>query len=221
MHGGGWAVGDKSQYAVVGHSLARAGVRRRHRELSALTAGPDPAHARTRARAVAWCYRQAPYYGADPERFCVIGHSSGAHLAALVSARPDLPGRRRSRVVGDSYTSWELRGSATDLNESYATPLITPFLTPVFGSDCSRWSLAAPLGHVTSTAPPSLLIDGLSDTDAPPASTQVFADHLARSRGTREASAASRGERLKRGVCRGAADPDFRQATEPSPASAG
>ena len=64
------------------------------------------------------------------------------------------------------------------MNESYATPLITPFLEPVFGSDRTRWALAAPMRHVTPAAPASLLIHGLNDTDAPPASTQVFAQTL-------------------------------------------
>jgi acetyl esterase/lipase len=48
----------------------------------------------------------------------------------------------------------------------------------VFGTDCSRWKLAAPLQYVERTAPPFLLIHGLGDTEAPPASTEVFAAAL-------------------------------------------
>jgi acetyl esterase/lipase len=177
IHGGGWAVGDKSQYAAVGARLAREGIVTAIVNYRLSPPAQHPAHAEDVARAVAWCYRQAPYYGADRERFYVLGHSSGAHLAALVALDPTYlaaEGLRSSvirRLVG-------IAGVGYDLDESYATPLLTPFLEPVFGSDCSRWAQAAPLGHVTSAAPAALLIHGLSDTDAPPASTQVFATTL-------------------------------------------
>jgi acetyl esterase/lipase len=177
VHGGGWAVGDKSQYAAVGVRLARAGFVVAIVNYRLSPPALHPAHAEDVARAVAWCYRQAPYYGADSKRFYVIGHSSGAHLAALVALDPTylaaegLDSSVIRRLVG-------IAGVGYDLNESYATPLITPFLTPVFGSDCTRWALAAPMRHVTSAAPASLLIHGLNDTDAPPASTQVFAKTL-------------------------------------------
>ena len=35
-------------------------------------------------RAVAWVYRNARSFGGDPDRLYVSGHSSGAHLAAVV-----------------------------------------------------------------------------------------------------------------------------------------
>src|SRR4051794_6488412 len=149
VHGGGWAVGDKSQYAAVGVRLARAGFVTAIVNYRLSPPARHPAHAEDVARAVAWCYRQAPYYGADRERFYVLGHSSGAHLAALVALDPSYlaaEGLRSSvirRLVG-------IAGVGYDLDESYATPLLTPFLEPVFGSDCSRWAQAAPLGHVTS-----------------------------------------------------------------------
>ena len=88
VHGGGWAVGDKAQYAAVGVRLARAGFVVAIVNYRLSPPAQHPAHAEDVARAVAWCYRQAPYYGADPERFYVIGHSSGAHLAALVALDP-------------------------------------------------------------------------------------------------------------------------------------
>src|SRR3954447_22775173 len=177
VHGGGWAVGDKSQYAAVGASLARAGFVVAIVNYRLSPPAQHPAHTEDVARAVAWCYRQALYHGADPERFYAIGHSSGAHLAALVALDPSylaaegLESSVIRRLVG-------IAGVGYDLNESYASPLITPFLEPVFGSDRTRWALAAPMRHVTPAAPASLLIHGLNDTDAPPASTQVFAKTL-------------------------------------------
>jgi acetyl esterase/lipase len=220
VHGGGWAVGDKAQYAAVGGSLARAGFVVAIVNYRLSPPARHPAHAEDVARAVAWCYRQAPYHGADPGRFCAIGHSSGAHLAALVALDPTylaaegLEASIIRRFVG-------IAGVGYDLSESYATPLITPFLEPVFGSDRSQWALAAPLGHVTSAAPPSLLIHGLSDTVAPPASTQVFATSLQEA-GVPAKLALLPGENHLSVMF--AAEPlilDFLEATEPARANAG
>src|SRR5262249_16193678 len=103
-----------------------------------------------------------------------------------------------------------IAGVGYDLSESYATPLITPFLAPVFGSDSTRWALAAPTRHVTSAAPPALLIHGLNHTAPPPPSTHVFAktsqQAAADARGHPGRGALPGGETLRRGVCRGVAD---------------
>jgi acetyl esterase/lipase len=75
------------------------------------------------------------------------------------------------RVVGVS-------GVGYDLDERYAEMCVAPFFSPVFGEDSSRWKLAAPLQYIVPSAPPFLLIHGLGDTEAPPASTEVFAAAL-------------------------------------------
>ena len=36
-------------------------------------------------RAIAWVHRNAASFGGDPDRIYVSGHSSGAHLAAVVA----------------------------------------------------------------------------------------------------------------------------------------
>ena len=64
-HGGGWSVGDKSQYAVVGKRLAREGLVTAIANYRLSPTVQHPAHAQDVARAVAWCYRHAADYGAD------------------------------------------------------------------------------------------------------------------------------------------------------------
>jgi acetyl esterase/lipase len=74
---------------------------------------------------------------------------------------------------------------------------------------------------VTPAAPASLLIHGLSDTDAPPASTQVFAATLQEA-GVYAKLALLPGENHFSVMF--AAEPlilDFLDATEPAPARAG
>jgi acetyl esterase/lipase len=177
VHGGGWSVGDKAQYAAVGNRLAQEGLVSMIVNYRLSPAVQHPAHAQDVAQAIAWCYRNAATYGADPERLCLMGHSSGAHLAALVALEPSYLAAQSvstavvRRVVGVS-------GVGYDLDERYAEMCVAPFFSPVFGDDCSRWKLAAPLQYVEPTAPPFLLIHGLGDTEAPPASTEVFAAAL-------------------------------------------
>jgi len=177
VHGGGWSVGDKAQYAAVGNRLACEGLVSMMINYRLSPAVQHPAHAQDVAQAIAWGYRNAATYGADPERLCLMGHSSGAHLAALVALAPSYlaaEGISTSvvrRVIGVS-------GVAYDLDERYAEMCVAPFFTPVFSEDCSRWKLAAPLQYISGSAPPFLLIHGLSDTEAPPATTEMFAAAL-------------------------------------------
>jgi acetyl esterase/lipase len=178
IHGGAWSVGDKSQYTVVGERLAHEGrvtALANHRLSPAVQ---HPAHAQDVARAVAWFYCHAARYGGDLERFYLIGHSSGAHLASLVAldasylAAEGLEASAIRGVVG-------IAGAGYDLDARYATTVVAPFVAPVFGPDSSRWALAAPLHYVSPAACPFLLIHGLSDTEAPPAGTEAFAAALA------------------------------------------
>ncbi len=179
IHGGGWSVGDKGQYAAVGDRLACEGLVAAVVNYRLSPAVQHPAHVQDVARAVAWCHRHAARYGANPAQLCLMGHSSGAHLAALVALDPTylaaegLSTATIGRVLG-------IAGVGYDLDESYAASPAAPFFHPVFGPDCTRWAQAAPLRYVGSAAPPFLLIHGLSDTEAPPASTQVFAAALRR-----------------------------------------
>jgi acetyl esterase/lipase len=177
VHGGGWSVGDKAQYAAVGNRLAHEGIVSMMVNYRLSPAVQHPTHAQDVAHAIGWCYRNAAAYGADPERLCLMGHSSGAHLAALVALEPSylaaegMPTSAIRRVIGVS-------GVAYDLDESYGELSVASFFSPVFGEDCSRWKLAAPMQYIERSAPAFLLIHGLGDTEAPPATTEAFAAAL-------------------------------------------
>src|SRR5438309_232835 len=77
IHGGGWSVGDKCQYAAVGTCLAREGFFVAIANYRLSPAVQHPAHAEDTARAVGWCYEHAARYGGDVDRICLMGHSSG------------------------------------------------------------------------------------------------------------------------------------------------
>ncbi len=87
-HGGRWRYGDKSDYRFVGAALAESGyvvvvANYRHYPQVKMPGFMDDA-----ARAAQWAAAHAGEYGGDPQRSFLMGHSAGAHLAALVTLDP-------------------------------------------------------------------------------------------------------------------------------------
>ncbi len=87
IHGGGWSIGDKAQGAGTKSSfyngLGFAFASLNYRLVPNVT--PDD-QAKDVAAAVAHLRANARRLGFDPNRVYLMGHSAGAHLAALVSA---------------------------------------------------------------------------------------------------------------------------------------
>ena len=85
FYGGGWIKGKKEEFEFVASSLTEAGyvvVIADYRRF------PDvvfPAFIEDGAAAVAWAVEHAGDYGADPGKLFLIGHSAGAHIAAMLS----------------------------------------------------------------------------------------------------------------------------------------
>jgi arylformamidase len=90
IHGGGWEAGDKSfvyaqpqlftdnqmMYVSLNHRLSWSGAR---------TPYIFPTHPNDVADALAWIRANIANYGGDPQAIIITGHSSGAHLSAIVS----------------------------------------------------------------------------------------------------------------------------------------
>ena len=90
VHGGGWRAGDKSMEGLdtfvelwLNQGIGVAAVNYR---LS--PAFKHPAHIQDVARALAWLRANAGQYGWDADNIFVVGHSAGAHLAALLALDP-------------------------------------------------------------------------------------------------------------------------------------
>jgi acetyl esterase/lipase len=179
VHGGGWSIGDKAQFGWVGEQLAAQGV------VTALTnyrlspAVQHPEHTKDVARALAWLYRHAARHGGDPTRLYLVGHSAGAHMAALVALdRTYLAAEGLSPAVVRGVVG--VAGPTYDLDAGYAQTPIAPLLYTAFGPDPTRWAQAAPVRYVHPYAPSFLLVYGMADTQALPLSTQALATALQR-----------------------------------------
>ena len=146
VHGGGWSIGDKARVGSKPAWAARNGwvlVSVNYR------LSPDvmhPEHARDVAAAVAWVRANASTFNGDPERIAVMGHSAGAHLAAIVSSDESLLGEH-------GLTPADLAGVVLLDGAGYNLPRRMKSVPPgrlgdmyaqAFGNDPELWERASP-----------------------------------------------------------------------------
>lgn len=98
FHGGAWRGGDARREAYLSENFVDAGANYIAANFTNVmeTGGDLRPMAEQVRRALAWIYRNASAFNADPEKVYISAHSSGAHLVAcaLTSGRasePDLP----------------------------------------------------------------------------------------------------------------------------------
>lgn len=89
VYGGSWENGSKEEYAFVGQSLAKAGYVTAVINYRKAPEHVYPDYVEDTAQAIAWSYKNATRFHADPERLAVIGHSAGAFNAVAAIANED------------------------------------------------------------------------------------------------------------------------------------
>ncbi|HUC61751.1 MAG TPA: alpha/beta hydrolase [Alphaproteobacteria bacterium] len=86
LHGGAWRRGRARDYGFPAEMFNAHGLHYAALDFVAVEAAPDGL--RTMAdqvrRAIAWLHAHAAEFGGDPDRLYLTGHSSGAHLAAVL-----------------------------------------------------------------------------------------------------------------------------------------
>jgi acetyl esterase/lipase len=180
LHGGGWAVGDKSDAAVerlmpiVANGFAVASVNYR---LVPSVRYPAPVH--DVKAAVRWLRANAAEYGLDPDRIAIGGFSAGGHLAsltALTAGDAQLEGdvgdhlgvsSAVSAVVAYCLSSDFLLSGGRNALETQILP--PPWTAALLGldridDDPELARSASPRHRVHTGAPPHLILHG--DRDA-------------------------------------------------------
>lgn len=175
--GGGWRTADPSGYAGLAASLAAAGMVAVMVEIGAAEDGAvyptpvDDIHC-----AVAYASAQAAAGGSEPGPIVVLGHSSGAHLAALAALDsrehpPDCPHppARADALVG-------LAG-VYDVDRLPALAYLLFAATPE--EDPEKWEEGNPVLHADLRPDlPVLLLHGALDRLVPVSFSQDFAAAL-------------------------------------------
>jgi acetyl esterase/lipase len=163
IHGGGWNNGDKAQYRFVGAALAEQGWICASMNYRLYPAVKFPAFVDDAALAIKYVHDHAREFGGDPQKIFVLGHSAGAHIAAMLS----LDKRYLQKVGGDTRWLSGVIGLAGPYN---FIPFAHDYMHDLFGPP-SDYGLSQPVNFARSDAPPLLLLHGLADTNVKPTNT--------------------------------------------------
>jgi len=170
VYGGAWRMGKREEYAFVAGELASAGhdvIVPDYRLYPSVT---WPAFIEDVALAIEHVGREAStLLGRPLSEVVLMGHSSGAHSAAVIAASQDRwLARSPVRVAG-------LIGIAGP----YDLPLDDPEVAPVFAG-LERAEQAVPVALVGPSHPPTLLVHGSDDERVLPRHTERYAEALRR-----------------------------------------
>jgi len=169
-HGGRWTIGDKSDYRFVGAALAELGLvsvlanYRHYPEVRMAGFMEDT------ARAAEWAFAHAAQFGASPDLVYLMGHSSGAHMAALAAldgrylAGSGEGGPRIAGVIGLSGPYDFLPLHEADTQDMFGPP--------------PRYPESQPIRFVHRRAPPMLLVHGMKDETVWPKNSRNLATAL-------------------------------------------
>ncbi len=169
FYGGGWRSGRKEIYRYAARALARRGYVAVLPDYRVYPEVKYPDFLDDGAQAVRWTKANAARLGGDPDKVFLMGHSAGAHIAAMLSLDPrwlakvDLaPGRDIAGLVG-------LAGPYDFL------PFYHDIYRTIFGGDRPE---TQPISHVAPGAPPALLLTGSNDDVVDPGNSVRLADRL-------------------------------------------
>ncbi|MCA3238027.1 MAG: alpha/beta hydrolase [Curvibacter sp.] len=84
IHGGYWRSLDKSDHSFIAPAFKNPGACVFIPNYALCPAVTIPQITLQMVQALAWIHRHARRYGGDPARICVVGHSAGGHLAAML-----------------------------------------------------------------------------------------------------------------------------------------
>jgi acetyl esterase/lipase len=169
-HGGRWRYGDKKDYRFVGAALAESGyvaVVANYRHYPQVKM---PGFLSDAAQAALWAAGHAKEYGGDPGRLYLMGHSAGAHLAAMVTLNP-----RYFAAAGQSAPPI---AGVIGLSGPYDfLPLLESDVQDMFGPP-PIYPESQPINFVRGDAPPMLLVHGLEDDTVRPKNSRNLAAAL-------------------------------------------
>ncbi|WP_298464776.1 alpha/beta hydrolase [uncultured Erythrobacter sp.] len=190
IHGGGWSFGNHKiavqskpkHFNDAGYYFASTGYR-------VLPGAPVEDQAKDIGAAIQALRGQASAIGFDPNRIVLMGHSAGAHLAALVSTDPQYAGEAFAAIKGVVL----LDSGAYEIASSIASaePRSRNLYLDVFGEDPARQSALSPVTHVGGADAPNWLALYVEERAKTQAQAEMLAGALDGAGATAEAVAIS------------------------------
>jgi acetyl esterase/lipase len=167
-YGGDWQNGDKADYRFVGQALASEGFIAVLPDYRLYPSVTFPAFVQDGAAAVKWTHDNIARFGGDPRHVYLMGHSAGAHIAALVT----MDGRYLQAVGLDRSAVRGMVGLAGPYD--FVPPVDDRAAFGMSRDDTNPSKEIEPIHFVDGREPPMLLIQGLQDTTVYPSN----AEHL-------------------------------------------
>jgi len=169
VHGGAWKIGDKANTGSVENKL-RHWLPRGYVFISVnyrmLPQAMAYAQAQDVAAALRWTQAHAADWGASNRRIILMGHSAGAHLAALLSSKPSM--------VGQPWAGTVVLDSAAMKISTTMSGRHPKFYDEAFGSDPAGWTQASPMDQWTPSAVPMFLVCSTKRPDKPCDDARAF-----------------------------------------------
>ena len=192
FYGGDWQAGKKGDYRFVAEALTSKGFVAVLPDYRIYPNVTFPAFVEDAAKSVRWVHDHISQFGGDPKHIYLMGHSAGAHIAAMLT----LDGHFL-KDVGLSRQS--IRATAGLSGPYDFTP--PPEDAPVFGAVPGRRPppRVEPIAFVDGHEPPMLLVQGRKDVIVDPFNAVNLARRIRRAGG--EVRAIEYPDRGHVGVC--------------------
>jgi acetyl esterase/lipase len=162
FYGGDWQTGDKEDYRFVAEAITSKGFIAVLPDYRLYPAVTFPAFMTDAALAVRWVHENIASYGGDPDRVFLAGHSAGAHIVALLT----LDKHYLENVGLNRHVIRATAGLSGPYDFVPSPPDRGVFSMP--SDDTTPPADIEPINFVDGTAPPMLLIQGLSDPTVNP-----------------------------------------------------
>ena len=170
FYGGAWQSGNKELYRFVAKTLARRGYVAVVPDYRIYPEARCPDFLEDGALVVRWVKDNIASFGGDPHKLFLQGHSAGAHIAAMLSIDARWLAGVGLSPGGDIAGMIGLAGPYDYL------PLRDETLKVIFGG--ADRPETQPIFHVSSGAPPALLVTGGRDRLVEPGNSARLAAQL-------------------------------------------
>jgi len=157
VHGGGFTVGIKDQYAFVGQVFASYGIATAVISYRLSPKTSYPGHVQDTARAFVWLRQHVAEYGGKADKIFIAGHSAGATLIGMLGSDP--------AWLHDAGDSIEHVAGVIPISGSFQQSARSGMFGGPERPEASIVQYASAITHVAGPHPPFLILYG--DMDLP------------------------------------------------------
>lgn len=181
IHGGSWNSGKKDTYWFLARAFARKG---KVAVMINYPLSPDAKYqemASDCAKALMWVKQNIATYGGNPDRIFVMGHSAGAHLAALIDADPSYfaklgyPNPIKGVILNDPFGLDVLQYLERQI---HTDDKHVPGFLKVFTTEPLEWKKASPYYKIAHITHPYLMFMGEKTFESIKLQTPAFRDEM-------------------------------------------